>query len=115
MGEAWRAPYSPIKNFDVEARIRTLHIEHRITDFDTWASAFDRFADFRRDAGVRAQRVHRPVDDPRYVVIDLDFDTTDQAEAFLNFLNTKVWGIRENAPALDGTPETMILEPAPTS
>lgn len=50
-----------------------------------------------------------------YVVIDFDFDTTDEAKAFLQFLNTKVWAIRENAPALAGTPETMILEPAATS
>lgn len=93
----------------------TLHIEHPITDFDSWTSAFNRFADVRREAGVRAQRVQRPVDDPMYVVIDLDFDTTVDARAFLHFLNTKVWVIRENAPALAGTPETMILEPAAAS
>lgn len=67
----------------------TLHIQHGITDFDTWKSAFNRFADVRRDAGVRAERVQRPVDDPRYVVIDLDFDTTDEAEAFLVFLTPR--------------------------
>lgn len=90
----------------------TLHIEHRITDFDTWSTAFNRFADARRNAGVRGHRVQRPVDDPAYVVIDLDFDTADEASAFLGFLNTKVWAIPENAPALAGAPETMILEPA---
>jgi hypothetical protein len=63
----------------------TLHIEHRITDFDTWASAFNRFADARRDGGVRGYRVLRPVDEPAYVVIDLDFDSTGQANAFLDF------------------------------
>ena len=91
----------------------TLHIEHRITDFDTWNAAFNRFTDVRRNAGVRTHRVQRPVDDPAYVVIDLDFDTTDEAAAFLSFLNSKVWAIPENAPALAGIPETMILEPAP--
>ena len=90
----------------------TLHIEHPITDLSTWASAFDRFAGARREAGVRAERVQRPVDNPTYVVIDLDFDTTDEAEAFLHFLKTQVWAITENAPALAGAPETMILEPA---
>ena len=60
----------------------TLHIQHPITDFETWASAFNRFADARRQAGVRAQRVQRPVDDPSFVVIDLDFDSTDEATAF---------------------------------
>jgi hypothetical protein len=89
----------------------TLHIRHAITDFDTWASAFGRFADARRDAGVRAQRVQRPVDDPAYVVIDLDFDTADAAESFREFLHAKVW-IPGVSPALVGTPETMILEPA---
>jgi hypothetical protein len=93
----------------------TLHIEHAITEFDTWKSAFNRFADVRRDAGVRSERVQRPVEDPNYVVIDLDFDSTEEAEAFLLFLNTKIWGTRENAPALAGAPETTILEPAATS
>ena len=89
----------------------TLHIEHHITDFDTWASGFNRFADARRDASVRAYSVRRPVDDPPYVVIDLDFDTTAQARAFLDFLTIKVWA---TSPVLVGTPQTMVLEPAET-
>jgi len=90
----------------------TLHIEHPITDFDTWSAAYNRFADARRGAGVLGERVQRPVDDPRYVVIDLDFDTTEQAEGFLRFLKTRVWAVPENAPALAGAPQTLILEPA---
>lgn len=87
----------------------TLHIEHAITDFDSWSSAFSRFADVRREAGVRAERVRRPVDDPRYVVVDVDFGTTAEAEAFLRFLETQVW---PSSPALVGTPKTSILEDA---
>jgi hypothetical protein len=90
----------------------TLHIEHPITDFDTWTDAFNRFAEVRRQAGVRAHRVQRPVDDPNYVVIDLDFDTTTSAASFLRFLNTTVWASPENAPALAGTPKTRILTTA---
>ena len=89
----------------------TLHIQHPSTDFDTWDSAFKRFADARTQAGVRAHRVRRPVDDPNFVVIDLDFDSTEEAVAFRRFLETRVWGVQENAPALVGSPETMILEP----
>ena len=91
--------------------MRTLHIEHPITDLETWVAAFNRFADARREAGVRAERVQRPVDNPSYVVIDLDFDTTEEAGAFLGFLENQVWKIRANSPGLAGTPETMILEP----
>jgi hypothetical protein len=92
--------------------VPTLHIEHAITDFDTWNSAFERFAEFRRQSGVREQRIQQPVDDPRYVVIDLDFDTVSAAEKFLSFLRENVWSSSENAPALAGAPQTRILEPA---
>lgn len=90
----------------------TLHIEHPITDFAVWKSAFDRFAPMRKEAGVRRHRIQRPVDDPAYVVVDLDFDAAGQAERFLGFLRTRVWSSPENAPALAGTPHTLILETA---
>ncbi len=89
----------------------TLHIQHPVTDFDTWTAAFDRFADARRGAGVRAQRIQRPVGDPKFVVIDLEFDSAAEAERFRGFLTTTVWANPENSPGLAGTPETMILEP----
>ncbi|MEP7035346.1 MAG: hypothetical protein ABI934_07145 [Actinomycetota bacterium] len=90
----------------------TLHIEHPIVDFDLWKSAFERFAQLRTQYHVLDQRICRPVDDPHYVVIDLDFETTREAESFLGFLRSKVWSSTENAPALVGTPQTRILEPA---
>ncbi|HZI96399.1 MAG TPA: hypothetical protein VFD41_02620 [Actinomycetales bacterium] len=88
----------------------TLHIEHAISDFEVWKAAFDRFAAARLGVGVRRHRIERPDDDPRYVVIDLDFDTTGEAERFLEFLQTKIWSSREQAPALVGTPQTTIRE-----
>lgn len=87
----------------------TLHIEHPITDFDQWTTAFERFAAARAQAGVRAHRVLRPVDDPAYVLVDLDFDDTLAAEAFLDFLRTRVWSSPQASPALAGTPVTRIL------
>jgi hypothetical protein len=89
----------------------TLHIEHAIVDFALWRTAFERFAGVRTQAGVRSHRLQRPVGDPHYIVIDLDFDTIPEAERFLEFLHTKVWSSPENAPALVGTPQTRILEP----
>ncbi|MER5485719.1 hypothetical protein ABT024_21215 [Streptomyces sp. NPDC002812] len=88
----------------------TLHIEHPITDFAVWKSAFDRFASVRKEAGVRRHRVQRPVNDPAYVIVGLDFDTADQAERFLGFLQARVWASPDNAPALAGIPQTRILE-----
>lgn len=83
-----------------------------ITDFDTWSSAFDRFANVRRSAGVRAERVQLLADNSRHVVIDLDFATISEAAAFLGFLSNQVWSTRESSPALAGTPQMMILEDA---
>ena len=91
----------------------TLHIQHAVSDFDTWAGAFDRFEDARAQAGVRAHRVQRRIDDPNYVVIDLEFDTAREAIAFRDFLQTHIWANPSNAPALVGVPETMILAPSP--
>jgi|SRR4051794_28328352 hypothetical protein len=88
----------------------TLHIEHAITDFAVWKAAFDRFADAREHAGVTRAEIRQPVDDPHYVVIDLDFPTADQAQRFLAFLNEKIWPTSANAPALAGAPRTAILE-----
>jgi hypothetical protein len=90
----------------------TLHIEHPITDFDTWKAAFDRFAEARARSGVRGHRILRPVDDACYVLVDLDFQTVAEAEGFLEFLRTRVWTSTVNAPALAGTPKTRVLGPA---
>ena len=90
----------------------TLHIEHEITDYHTWSTAFSGFAHARTQAGVRHERVRRAVDDDRWMVIDLDFDTTDEATAFLGFLRANVWGT-PLAPALVGAPAAKILEDVP--
>jgi hypothetical protein len=88
----------------------TLRIEHAITDFGTWKQAFDRFATARRDGGVVRHRVHRPADDPRYVLIELDFGTGAEAARFREFLTARVWSTPANAPALIGTPRARILD-----
>lgn len=91
----------------------TLHIEHSITDYRTWRTAFDGFAQGRIAGGVRAARIAQPVDDQSYIVIDLDFDKTEEAASFLAFLQNKVWASASTAPALVGAPRTSILQPAP--
>jgi len=93
----------------------TLSIEHSITDFPTWKSAFDHFADAREQAGVLADRVRHPIDNDKHLVIELDFETRERAEAFRHFLTTVVWSNPDASPALSGRPTTRILEPVSTS
>lgn len=90
----------------------TLHIEHPITDYPTWRTAFDRFAPARTAGRVHAARVAQPIDDEHFIVIDLDFDTIEDATSFLDFLQDTVWASPSNAPALAGAPRTSILRPA---
>ena len=73
----------------------TLHIEHPITDLETWLGAFNRFDEARKKAGVRAQRIHQPVDDDKYIYVALDFDGVEEAASFKRFLETTVWASAE--------------------
>jgi hypothetical protein len=47
------------------------------------------------------------------VVVDLDFDTVEEAEKFLGFLRANIWASAQNAPAPAGKPQARVLEPAP--
>ncbi len=88
----------------------TLRIEHAIHDYDTWQQAFDGFTDARANAGVRRYTIRQPADDPKFLTLDLEFDTAGQAEAFAGFLHNHVWSSPESSPALAGKPRTQVLD-----
>ena len=58
-----------------------LRIEHETADYEGWKKAFDDDPIGREKSGVRSYRVQRAVDDPSWVMIDLEFETSDEAEA----------------------------------
>jgi hypothetical protein len=84
-----------------------LRIEHAVPDFAGWKRAFDGDPVGREKSGVRRYRVSRPIDDPHYVMIDLEFDAAGQAEALLAAMRV-VWS------RVDGTvmtnPQARIVE-----
>jgi hypothetical protein len=88
-----------------------LRIEHPIRSFEMWKAAFDSDPIGRERSGVRCYQVLRSVDDPNYVMIDLEFDTPKAAEATLAALR-EVWRSPAAAPALLGVPQTRIVEVA---
>jgi hypothetical protein len=88
----------------------TLRIEHEIHDFQTWQAAFDSLAEVRAKAGVRRFAIRQPVDDRTYLMLDLEFDTAEQAEGFAAFLRERVWSSAAASPALAGAARTRILE-----
>lgn len=62
----------------------TVQIEHRIRDYDSWRAAFDHDPAGRESSGVRRYRVYRPIDDEQYIIVELDFDERERAEAFVD-------------------------------
>ncbi|MCB9419741.1 MAG: hypothetical protein H6667_08050 [Ardenticatenaceae bacterium] len=84
-----------------------LRIEHPILNYDGWKQAFDNDPVGREKSGVRRYQILRPVDDPNYVMIDLEFDTVNQAEALLAAMRV-VWGRVEGTIMMN--PESRIVE-----
>jgi len=86
---------------------RILRIEHPVGDFAAWKQAFDSDPVGREKSGVRRYRVLRSVDDPNYVMIDLEFDTPEQARALLDAMHA-VWA--GPARAIISDPQARIAE-----
>jgi hypothetical protein len=68
----------------------TVRIEHAVPNFDQWKRAFDSDPAGRKASGVRRYQVVQAQDDPNLVMIDLDFDSTGEADAFLRAMET-IW------------------------
>lgn len=90
-----------------------LRLEHAISDFDLWKRAFDRDPVRREESGARSHVIHRPVDDPNYIAVDLEFDTREEAERFEVALH-ELWRSAAAAPALAGKPTVRIVETVET-
>lgn len=85
----------------------TLRIEHPVPDYDAWKRAFDRDPAGRENSGVRRYQISRAVDDPNVVMIDLELDSPQDAEALLATLRG-VWNTVEGT--LIHEPKTRMLE-----
>ena len=84
-----------------------LRIEHPVVDYARWKQAFDSDPVGRERSGVRRYRVMRAVDDPNDVMIDLEFDTREEAEALLAAMRV-VWD--RVAGTLVTSPRARIVE-----
>ena len=88
-----------------------LRIEHPVADYDAWKAAFDADPVGRERSGVRCYQVMRPLDDERYVLIDLEFDTPEEAEGLLAAMRG-VWS--RVTGTLISDPRTRIVESVET-
>lgn len=86
-----------------------VQIEHPVRDFETWKAAFDGDPAQREASGVRRYQIYRPIDDPLYVAVDLEFDSRVEAERFKEKLEA-LWRSPQAAPALGGAPRARIVD-----
>jgi hypothetical protein len=84
-----------------------LEIEHPVRDYDAWKKTFDSDPIGRKRSGVRRYQILRPVGDPLYVLIRLEFDSAKEAEATLAALR-QVWGRVQGT--LIESPQARIVE-----
>jgi hypothetical protein len=63
--------------------VTLLRIQHAVPTYDGWKQAFDSDPVDRLGSGVRRYSIHRPVDDRQFVMIDLELDSAEEAQALL--------------------------------
>jgi hypothetical protein len=80
-----------------------LRVEHEVVSFEGWKKAFDSDPIDRRKSGVKRYHIYQPVDDPKYVIIDLEFDDLTEAQMTqkaLQNMMTKVVGTLVIGPSI---------------
>lgn len=59
-----------------------VRLQYELEDYDAWKRIFDKDPLDRKGSGARRYRISRDVDNPTALLVDLDFDTIEDAEAF---------------------------------
>ena len=84
-----------------------LQIEHLVPDYNGWKKAFDSDPVNRKQSGVKCYRIFRQVNNPNFVILELEFESLVEAESLLGALQ-KLW------PQVEGRvivgPQARIVE-----
>lgn len=88
-----------------------LRIEHGVPNFEGWKRAFDSDPVGRERSGVRRYTIFQSMDDPNYVMIDLEFGSKAEAEALLAAMRD-VW--RRVEGQVMWNPQARIVETVET-
>jgi hypothetical protein len=66
-----------------EGPMTTMVIEHPVADFEAWKKAFDSDPLGRARHGIERYVIYRSAEDPRFVVVTLEFASREQAVGYL--------------------------------
>ena len=84
-----------------------LRIQHPVPSYEGWKAAFDSDPVGRERSGVRRYQILRSLDDPNFVMIDLEFDTKGEADALLAAMR-QVWSRVQGS--IMSNPQAYIVE-----
>jgi len=84
-------------------------IRHKVADYNRWKEAFDSHLGNRKRAGESGSHVFHSVEDPREIVVLLDWQTIEEARKFMNSDELRQ---RMQAAGVEGSPEVQYLEDA---
>jgi len=84
-----------------------LRIQHPVPSYEGWKAAFDSDPVGRERSGVRRYQILRSLDDPNFVMIDLEFDTKSEADALLAAMR-EVWSRVQGS--IMSNPQAYIVE-----
>ncbi len=84
-----------------------VQIEHPVPNFDAWKKVFDSDPVGRERSGVNRYKVLRPIDNPNYSMVDLEFDSLSEMETFLAAMR-QVWSRVEGT--IIESPRVRIVE-----
>jgi len=82
-------------------------VRHTVEDFATWKPSYDEHATMRKDAGSKGSQVLRSADNPQEVVVLLEWDNLQNAQAFAGSLDLRA--AMEKAGVI-GQPDILFLD-----
>lgn len=60
-----------------------MFVRHPVAEYDSWRKVYDGLASYQAESGVVAKAVYQSVEDPHDITVTHDFNTLDQAKAFV--------------------------------
>ena len=82
-------------------------VRHKVSDYSRWKQAFDSHLNLRKRAGETACRIFHTVDDPREVVLFLDWEGIEQAR---KFMSSDELGEAMQQAGVEGAPDVWYIE-----
>ncbi len=82
-------------------------IKHPVEDYAKWKDAFDSFLDNRKAGGEKSYTICRPIDEPNNIVILFEWNSIENAQAFLDSQDLKE---AMQKAGVTGPPEITIME-----